>query len=264
MKNKLKTLAILAGTLIFAACTTTSAREKNIRPTETVPALKQIAWAERVSLFEGKSEPALDISIEIVLLNTEGKTAADAWLNQIFIEKTLGEKYATSVPEIALERFVREEIASYKKECGLLAQEPDVSTGTLSNTIYIKARIARDAGTRLIYEIDRTEFRGGAHGLTTKKYLNINRATKKLLTLRDVFSQDSKEKLTELLVRQAMANEKVASAQALSCQPVPTENFALMSDGVLFYYNPYDIAPYARGAIEIKLPYRKIAPLLAR
>ncbi len=41
------------------------------------------------------------------------------------------------------------------------------------------------------------------------------------------------------------------------------ENFALRDEGLAFYYNPYDVAPYAMGPTEIVLSWEEIKDLLA-
>ena len=43
----------------------------------------------------------------------------------------------------------------------------------------------------------------------------------------------------------------------------PTDNFYLTENGISFFYNVYDIAPYAVGAIEISLPYEMLSHLLS-
>ena len=43
----------------------------------------------------------------------------------------------------------------------------------------------------------------------------------------------------------------------------PTENFYLGKDGITFYYNVYDIAPYVMGPVKITLPYEMMQHLLS-
>ena len=43
----------------------------------------------------------------------------------------------------------------------------------------------------------------------------------------------------------------------------PTENFYLSKDGITFYYNVYDIAPYVMGPVKITLPYEMMQHLLS-
>ena len=59
-----------------------------------------------------------------------------------------------------------------------------------------------------------------------------------------------------------MTLENVSLKSKLSCEPAPTENFIVESDGILFYFNPYDIAPYSRGPISLKLRYGELSRIL--
>ncbi|MDR0724401.1 MAG: DUF3298 and DUF4163 domain-containing protein [Prevotellaceae bacterium] len=40
------------------------------------------------------------------------------------------------------------------------------------------------------------------------------------------------------------------------------DNYRVTSKGLVFYYDPYEIAPYSFGIIELKLPYEKIERLI--
>jgi hypothetical protein len=40
------------------------------------------------------------------------------------------------------------------------------------------------------------------------------------------------------------------------------ENFGFASDGLIFYYNSYDIAPYYFGPTEVRIPYQEVRELL--
>jgi hypothetical protein len=41
-----------------------------------------------------------------------------------------------------------------------------------------------------------------------------------------------------------------------------TDNYTFTPSGIMFCYNPYDIAPYSFGLIELTLPYEKIKDLI--
>lgn len=67
-----------------------------------------------------------------------------------------------------------------------------------------------------------------------------------------------------------MADNKVATRQELGDMGyvttgdlTPTENFYLGKDGITFYYNVYDIAPYVMGPVKITLPYEMMQHLLS-
>ena len=89
------------------------------------------------------------------------------------------------------------------------------------------------------------------------------------LRLDDIFVGDYKDALTDLIWNQLMADNKVTTHEALEDMGyastgdiAPTENFYLSKEGITFYYNVYEIAPYVMGATKITLSYEDIAPLM--
>ena len=40
------------------------------------------------------------------------------------------------------------------------------------------------------------------------------------------------------------------------------ENFLISSEGLIFAYQQYEIAPYSEGLIQVKIPYNDIQDLL--
>ena len=110
----------------------------------------------------------------------------------------------------------------------------------------------------------------GAHGIYMSTFLNLDLRTLAPIRLDDLFAGDYKEQLTDLLWNQLMADNKVATRQELEDMGyvttgdlTPTENFYLSKDGITFYYNVYDIAPYVMGPVKITLPYEMMQHLLS-
>ena len=44
--------------------------------------------------------------------------------------------------------------------------------------------------------------------------------------------------------------------------PYPNGNFSVGKEGITWYFNPYDIAPYALGVIDVTLSWDQLKPLL--
>jgi hypothetical protein len=121
----------------------------------------------------------------------------------------------------------------------------------------------------LVYRFYYDEYTGGAHGMHAAFFLNIDLATKRPLTLDDLFTGDYKESLTDLIWNQLMADNDAKSHEELeemgfgsTGEIVPTDNFYLDKDGITFYYNVYDIAPYAVGEIKVTVPFDMLDHLL--
>lgn len=100
-------------------------------------------------------------------------------------------------------------------------------------------------------------------------FLNMDLRTLAPIRLDDLFVSDYKEALTDLLWNQLMADNKVTTRQELedmgyatTGELAPTENFYLSKEGITFFYNVYDIAPYVMGPVKITLPYEMLQHLL--
>ena len=114
-------------------------------------------------------------------------------------------------------------------------------------------------------------FQGGAHALTQLLTLNFDKATGKTLTLDDVMVPGYKVKLNELLQKALMdkadckdINELHDKGYLFSMEMYPSSNFILGKDGITFIYNPYEIAPYALGRIELTISNATLEPLFKK
>ena len=101
-------------------------------------------------------------------------------------------------------------------------------------------------------------FEGGAHGYNQLLTLNFDKSTGKTVTLDDVLVPGYKVKLNALLQKALMEkadckdiNELHDKGYLFSMEMYPSNNFVLAQDGITFIYNPYEIAPYALGRIEL-------------
>jgi hypothetical protein len=111
---------------------------------------------------------------------------------------------------------------------------------------------------------------GGAQGITTFQFVNLDPRTGEPILLEDLLREGA---LGELMVlaearfREVRRIEPDASLAAAGFDFPSgafelTPNFAIGVEGLTFYYNPYDIGAYALGPSEIVLGYDEIEDLL--
>ena len=103
-------------------------------------------------------------------------------------------------------------------------------------------------------------FEGGAHGISGKHYTCVDLETGRKLAFNDVFTKDSEEALTAIIGR--IIAEKPQDVGYFDTEIKPSDNFYFDSDGVIFVYNPYEIASYSANIIEIYVPFNEIAPFV--
>ena len=101
-------------------------------------------------------------------------------------------------------------------------------------------------------------YEGGAHGINQRIVMNFDNATGQMLTLADVFVPGYHQTLCDLLLEALMekvgakdVDELKAKGYLYATDMFAPENFELGEETATFVYNPYEIAPYAEGIIEL-------------
>lgn len=120
----------------------------------------------------------------------------------------------------------------------------------------------------LVFTIDSESYLGGAHGMYTKNFHVYTRDGGYELLLGDLFDGQARESLCEAIRSKLLAENGVSDDEGLrSCgffpdMIAPTENFRPTAQGgILFYYNPYDVACYARGPVEVSFSREELEAL---
>jgi hypothetical protein len=101
---------------------------------------------------------------------------------------------------------------------------------------------------------------GGAHGNSNVTFYNFD-ASGNLLKFDDLFS--NKEALTAIVKTFFEAETKGSSINFFSGDPFSLPaNFGFNDEGVIFFYNVYEIASYADGITEFTVPFKDIESYL--
>lgn len=119
------------------------------------------------------------------------------------------------------------------------------------------------------YRLVEDVFMGGAHPCTITTILRFNAMTGEFITLENLFPYPQQKELQELLLEKLMKMNQARSLEDLHKRGILemsdmfiSNNFALREDSIEFYYNEYDIAPYAYGAFSICLSYEEVQKLM--
>jgi hypothetical protein len=114
-------------------------------------------------------------------------------------------------------------------------------------------------------------FMGGAHPNTYVAFLNISKETGDTLTLANLFSPGFEPKLNQLIDKKYREMKSLRPGDNLMNKGDLFENKITFNynftptkeGGITFYYNPYEIAAYVYGPIEVELTREDIAGLLS-
>jgi hypothetical protein len=110
-------------------------------------------------------------------------------------------------------------------------------------------------------------YTGGAHGNSLLLFSNFDVNTGDEISLNSLCTvNDSFNESMENIFRNSQNISKTTSLEDAGFWfnegfYVP-DNYFFSSKGIHFFYNPYEVAPYASGAIELYVNWKEIAPFL--
>jgi hypothetical protein len=116
----------------------------------------------------------------------------------------------------------------------------------------------------LTFYIEDYNFTGGAHGLQTRNYTVVDLRSGKAVSLNEIFTGDYEPALTDILTARVRKmhnidpNRKLTDNGFFVESVKPTNNFYITSNGIGFFYNQYEIAPYSDGPDDIFIPFSEL------
>ncbi len=109
-------------------------------------------------------------------------------------------------------------------------------------------------------------YAGGAHPNQFVNYYHFNPGSGSRMTAADVFKPGYQAAITKMAEKKFLRKMQLPAGSNLEDQgfwfkdnvfTLP-QNFILTEKGVKFYYNPYEVAAYALGKIEISFTYKEV------
>lgn len=119
-------------------------------------------------------------------------------------------------------------------------------------------------------------FRGGAHGMYGNRFITYDLKKNSPVTYASLFKPGVEEDVRELIYESIAADDdfmkshrltslsqlKTYISQYLDGEPIEIVDPGLLPTGVIFSYQPYEIAPYSDGNFFVVIPYDKLAGLM--
>ena len=106
------------------------------------------------------------------------------------------------------------------------------------------------------------DYTGGAHGEFGIGCDVFDLTTGEILTEADLFIDDFYSPLCDMLEDSVAANVSEEDQEMLFGMPEPNGNFSVSEEGITWVYNPYEIAAYASGVIELPVSWATLKPFL--
>lgn len=164
------------------------------------------------------------------------------------------------------QKIVQEEIEFFNEESEMY----DDIGYTMNWYEYYEARVVLNSNYVLSFERYMSSYTGGAHGSHIYDLINFDLHTGDTIFLDDIFIDNYKAELNSIADNIFRKDNDIGADEDLSEIGYwgmddgfhLNNNFLLTMDGLRFIFNEYEIAPYAAGAIELFIPYKKIKHLI--
>jgi hypothetical protein len=117
------------------------------------------------------------------------------------------------------------------------------------------------------YFIDQYEYLGGAHGMSVNVPLVFDTKTGQRVEWQELAPGVSETRMAELLLKHRMDDLKdmVDEEEGIDEEDIffsetiePSPWFSIDKEGITFYYQPYDLAPYVFGVITVPVPWSEL------
>ncbi|MFS4492519.1 DUF3298 domain-containing protein [Maribacter sp. 2308TA10-17] len=134
----------------------------------------------------------------------------------------------------------------------------------------IEGSISYEDDSFITIILDSYLFTGGAHGYTSKRFLNFDK--KKGVELENDELFKSTEDFRIFAEEMFRKKEKIPEGKSINHTGFMfeqgsfylPENIGFTEKGITLLYNPYEVASYSDGAIELVLPHSEIKKYLAK
>lgn len=117
---------------------------------------------------------------------------------------------------------------------------------------------------RLIVCHSAYQYTGGAHGMHALQMMNIDTKTKKTIGLSDVLSPTEINRLPVLLEKKLRQKFNLTDTDSLNSvifdehPELVNTNYYITHTGIGFIYNPYEIAAYSYGTLQLFVPFSEL------
>lgn len=108
-----------------------------------------------------------------------------------------------------------------------------------------------------VFEVDNYRYQNGAaHGNTSVSYVNYSVSDGKVLTLNDVTEASKRSALQAKIVSRLKSEQVPLLVKDSEVEVSP--DFQLTNEGICFSYDPYEIAPYSAGVVNVEIPVQDL------
>lgn len=213
--------------------------------------------ARPVLLLPEQKRGSPRMNLNLVLLDVTGSREREVFFRNLLYEGRSLPEYQKALIEEYRAAFIAGQ-----------EQNPENSGAPLDWNYgeYMDFRIYQDRWIVLSREKD--YYTGGAHGMRDKTYYTVDLAELKNLSHEDLLTAPESPEFYGLVLEALREKDGLEKDAPLSSgiyfydAPETGSSFFPGPEGLGFHWNPYEIAPYSEGPVEVVIPWEKIEGLL--
>lgn len=211
------------------------------------------------------SEYCTRINLSYPEFNSEKHRAQAQEINEQVQSYVLNQVFPDTVENKSIEMFADRFISDYKE----IKEAFGEAFGWYAK---VNGSVVRNDTSIVTVELTADLYTGGAHGNFNLQYLNFNPKTGKKITFASLFTAGYQQQLNNIVEAKFRAKYNISPDKDLSDEGYQfeqgkyynEENFALLPEGIKFYYNSYEIAPYSHGPSEVLISYDQLKGILKK
>lgn len=220
-----------------------------------------------------RSSPMASFSADW-LVPQHGSPTTSSFVKEVITTGMTGRQHGDQHTGEALATNKNAYFQDYRKEM-LTAHKEGIIDSSEVDGIGLSFNYHYDKSMQVYYNSDQLltlgftdyTYTGGAHGMYGTTVKSYDLAQQKTLQLSDVLTNGYEEALSEVLAAAVRTKYRLTKNEPLSAilfddTIAPNDNFGLTDKGIFFVYQPYEVAAYAVGEIELYVAFEKISEYL--
>ena len=210
--------------------------------------------------LEDGQQDSLFFSVSIEYVVTGMKVEVRQNINNAIVAQAFDLEGGSGTLEETAIRYRENLIDEYMNENAVLENGVRSWEDRLSGSFQEKYKNYRN------YLVSYYSFRGGAHGIQTLSNIVFDAKTGEQVQETDLFAPGYEAPVAQLLrlaVQSSMEEEDPELMQLVHLEEVvPNGNFSVGENGMEWFYQPYEVGPYALGIVSASLSWEELKPFL--
>lgn len=244
----------------FCSCSKTGGDKQNNSVDSLL--LETVSDSTTYHLFGNPSMPAIRTYISLNAPSSSDTSETALKAKSDFMANIMGGDYMMLSTKEAAGKFISSCVDEYKEHVESKAKnrKSTAKEAWMNYETYISTSTEYNDNGIWCYLCNSYVYTGGAHGLGTTIGFVYDIRNAMPVTLTEIFDEESLPLVLEFI--KGYINDLDKDNVYWDELITVSENFSVNKEGITWYYNPYEIAPYYIGITAVPVPFDKLEPYI--